>query len=56
MDFKGVDTFIGSSGPRSKLIYHDDTIYEGWIGSTCTLMHKGILVIVSCIGDSEKVL
>ena len=38
-----------------KLIYYDDTVYEGWIDSKFTLMHKGILVIMqSCIGDSEQ--
>ena len=46
---------MGLSGPRFKLIYHDDTVYEGWIGSRFILMHKGILVILQdCIGDNEQ--
>ena len=45
---------MGPSGLRSKLIYHDDTIYEGWIGFRFTLMHKGVLVITQgCTKDSE---
>ena len=32
---------MGPNGPRSELIYHDDTIYEGWIGFRFTLMYKG---------------
>ena len=46
---------MGPSGPRSKLIYHDDTVYEGWIGSRFTLVHKGVLVIMQgCIGNNEQ--
>ena len=46
---------MGSSGPRSKLIYHDRTVYKGWITSWFTLMHKGVLVIMKyCIRDSEQ--
>ena len=38
-----------------ELIYHDDTIYEGWIGSRFILMCKGILVITQgCARDSEQ--
>ena len=29
MDFEGASTPMGPNGPCSKLIYHDDTIYEG---------------------------
>ena len=36
---------MGPSGPHSEFIYHDDTVYEGWIDSWSTLVHKGILVI-----------
>ena len=36
---------MGPNSPHSKLIYHDDTIYEGWIGSRFTLVRKDILVI-----------
>ena len=34
------------SGPHFELIYHDDTVYDGWIGSWFILVHKGILVIM----------
>ena len=45
------------SAPRSKLIYHDDTIYEDWINSMFTLVHKSVLIIIQgCIRDSEQVL
>ena len=45
---------MGSNSPHSKLIYHDDTVYEGWIDFWFTLMHKDVLVITKgCIGDSE---
>ena len=30
-DFKGASTLMGHSGPRSKPIFLDDTVYEGWI-------------------------
>ena len=36
---------MGSSGPHSELICHDDTVYEGWIDSRFTFAHKGVLVI-----------
>ena len=46
---------MGLSGPRFELIYHGNMIYEGWISSMFTLVHKGILVIMQgCIGDSEQ--
>ena len=37
---------MGLSGSHFELIYHDDTIYESWIGSWFTRMYKGILVIM----------
>ena len=43
------------NGLRSKLISHDDTVYEGWIDSRFTLVHKGILVIMQdCLGDNKQ--
>ena len=55
MDFEGANTPMGLNGPYFELIYHDDTIYEGWIDSRFTLIHKGILIIIQgCIGDSEQ--
>ena len=46
---------MGPNGPRFKLIYYDDTIYEGCIDSRFTLVHKSVLVITQgCIGDSEQ--
>ena len=48
-----VSTPMGLNGPSSKLIYHDDTIYEGQISYWFTLVHKGILVITQgCTKDS----
>ena len=48
---------MGPSGPHFELIYHDDTIYEGWIDSQSPLVHNGVLVIMQgCIKDSEQVL
>ena len=47
---------MGPNGPRSKLIYYDYTIYEGWINSRFTLVRKGILVIIKgYTWDSEQV-
>ena len=37
---------MGLSGFCFKFIYHDDTIYKGWIDSRFILMDKGILVII----------
>ena len=31
---------MGPSDPYSKLIYYDDMVYEGWIGSKFSLMQK----------------
>ena len=46
LDSKKASPLIGSIGPCFDLIYHDDTIYESWIGSWFTRMYKGILVIM----------
>ena len=46
LQYEGSNTPMGPSGPRSKFIYHDDTVYEGWIGSWFILVHKGVLVIM----------
>ena len=57
LDYEGTNTPMGPSGPHFELIYHDDTIYEGWICSRFTLFHKIVLVnIEDCIGDSEQIL
>ena len=46
---------MGLNGPYSKLIYHDDMVYEGYINSKFTFVHKGILVIMQgCTRDSEQ--
>ena len=45
-NYKGANILMGFNGPHSELIHHDDTVYEGWIGSKFTFIHKGILVIV----------
>ena len=46
---------MGSSGHHSKLIDHENTIYEGWIDFRFILVHKGILVIIQgCIRNSEQ--
>ena len=46
---------MGPNSPRSKLIYHDGTIYEGWIDSKFTIVHKDVLVITQgCMGNSEQ--
>ena len=48
---------MNPSGPRSKLIYHDDVIYELWISFLFIFVHKGVLVITQgCTRDSEQVL
>ena len=57
LDYEGVNTSMGPSGPCSKLIQHDGMVYEGSIDFRFTLVHKGILVIIQgCIRDSEQVL
>ena len=46
---------MGLNGPSSKLMCHDDTVYEGWIDFRFTLVHKGTLVIMQgCTRDSEQ--
>ena len=53
LDCKGANDLMGPSCPYSELKYHDDTIYEGYISSWFTLVHKGILVITQgCTKDS----
>ena len=37
---------MGSSGPRSKLILLDDTVYKGWMSFQFTFVYKGVLVIM----------
>ena len=57
LDFEEASTSIGPSGPRFKLIYHDDTVYESWIGSWFIIVHKSVLVIMQgCTKDGEQVL
>ena len=34
------------SGPHYEFIYHDGTVYEGWIGYRFIIVYKGILVII----------
>ena len=54
MDSKGTNTLMGLNGPCSKLIYHDDRVYEGWIDFRFIFVHKGVLIITQgCIGISE---
>ena len=45
MDFEGSNTPMDSNDPRSELIYHNDTIYEDWIGSKFIFVYKGVLAI-----------
>ena len=48
---------MGPSGLCFELIYHDDIVYEGWIGSKFILVHKGVLAIQQgCAKDNEQVL
>ena len=54
MDFEGGNNPMGPSGPHSKPIYHDDMVYEGWIGSRFILMHKGVLVIMQGCTRNNK--
>ena len=46
LDSEGANTPIGPSGPRSKLIFLDDTLCEGWMVFYFTFMYKGVLVIM----------
>ena len=36
---------MGPNGLCFELIYHDDIVYEGWIGSKFILVHKSVLAI-----------
>ena len=45
LDYESVNTPMDLNGPYSKIIYHDSMVFQGWIGSKFTLLHKGILVI-----------
>ena len=55
LDYESVNTPMDLNGPYSKIIYHDDKIYEGWIGSKVILVHKSVLVITQgCIEDYEQ--
>ena len=46
---------MNPDGLYSKLIYHDDAIYKGCIGSRFILVHKSVLVIMEdCIRDNEQ--
>ena len=46
LNYEEVSIFISFNGPNFDLIYHDYTIYEDWIDSRFTLLHKGDLVIM----------
>ena len=46
LDCKGDNTPMDASSLHSKLIYHDDMVYESWIDFQFTLVHNGILVIM----------
>ena len=53
--FWGSQYSYRSSWSWSKVIYHDDMVYEGWIDSRFILVHKGILVIMKdYIEDNEQ--
>ena len=45
LNSKKASTPVVPNGSCSKLIYHDDTFYEGCIGSRFILVHRSILVI-----------
>ena len=46
---------MGPNGPCSKLIYYDDTVYEGYITSRFTFVYKGVLIITQgCIWNNEQ--
>ena len=46
LDSEGANTPMGPNGAHSELIYHDDTVYEGWIGSRFIIVHKDIVIII----------
>ena len=37
---------MGPSGPSFKLTYYNDTVYESWIDSWFTFVHKDVLVVM----------
>ena len=45
LDYERVNTLTGPNFPHFELIYHDDTVYRGWIIFGFIVVHKGILVI-----------
>ena len=48
---------MGPNSSHSELIYHDDMVYNGWIGSQFIFMHNGILVnMQGSTGDNKQVL
>ena len=54
LDYEEANTSMGLSNPRSKLIYHDDTIFKSWIDYLFIHVHKSVLVIMQgCTRDSE---
>ena len=46
LNYEEVGTFMSSNGLNFDLIYHDDIIYEDWIGFRFIFMHKSDLVIM----------
>ena len=55
LNYERANTPMDPNGPYFELINHDNTVYEGQIGSRFILMHKSVLVIMqSCIGDNEQ--
>ena len=54
LDSEGDKTLMSLISPCFELIYHVGTIYEGWIDSRFTFVHKVVLVIMqSCTSNSE---
>ena len=54
LDSEGANTPMSLGDPYFELMSYDDMVYEGWIDSSFTLVHKDELVITqSCIGDSK---
>ena len=45
LNFERASTPMSLNGLRSKLISHDDTVYEGWIDSRSIFMYKSVLII-----------
>ena len=46
---------MGPNDPYSELIYHNDMIYEDWIGSKFIFVYKGVLAIKTTQGIVNKV-